>query len=469
MGHIDSESPVEQGNNLYRMVTDKIKYNARDIKLELDWFNKILKKRSSLNTDKTGGHSNVYHLEPPEFDPSIPSDYSLFIEKHGLGFDERFALVLALIPHVRPELLDIFMQKNKATQRVYTQFGGTTGKHHIGYLPTGETAMYILAGSDTEIRFSLCRLFDIDHVFYKENVLWLEEVDKGEPYLSGALTISREIIDLFTIGEIRKPNFSSEFPAKLLSTQMEWEDLVLHPNTEKHIEEIEIWLEHHNTLMNEWGMGKKLKPGYKVLFYGPPGTGKTLTATLIGKKTGKDVYKIDLSAIVSKFIGETEKNLAKIFDRAENKDWILFFDEADALFGKRTSVNDAHDKYANQEVSYLLQRIEDYAGLVILASNMKDNIDDAFTRRFQGMAHFPMPNPEQRFSLWEKGFSQASQLEEKRYLRQLADNYELSGGSIMNVVQYSSLMSLKRGTTTIYKEDLLDGIKKEYHKAKRTL
>ena len=275
MGHIDSESPVEQGNNLYRMVTDKIKYNARDIKLELDWFNKILKKRSSLNTDKTGGHSNVYHLEPPEFDPSIPSDYSLFIEKHGLGFDERFALVLALIPHVRPELLDIFMQKNKATQRVYTQFGGTTGKHHIGYLPTGETAMYILAGSDTEIRFSLCRLFDIDHVFYKENVLWLEEVDKGEPYLSGALTISREIIDLFTIGEIRKPNFSSEFPAKLLSTQMEWEDLVLHPNTEKHIEEIEIWLEHHNTLMNEWGMGKKLKPGYKVLFYGPPGTGKT--------------------------------------------------------------------------------------------------------------------------------------------------------------------------------------------------
>src|SRR5204863_2251929 len=135
---------------------------------------------------------------------------------------------------------------------------------------------------------------------------------------------------------------------------------------------------------------------------GPPGTGKTLTAGLLGKEFNKDVYRVDLSQIVSKYIGETEKNLSKIFDRAEHKDWILFFDEADALFGKRTNVQSSHDKYANQEVSYLLQRVEDYAGLLILSSNFKNNLDDAFIRRFHEVVHFPLPDARQRLILWEK-------------------------------------------------------------------
>ena len=130
-------------------------------------------------------------------------------------------------------------------------------------------------------------------------------------------------------------------------------------------------------------MRKRVKPGYRALFHGPPGTGKTLTATLLGKHTGRPVFRIDLSRVVSKYIGETEKNLSRLFDKAEHKDWILFFDEADALFGKRTEIRDAHDKYANQEVAYLLQRIESYAGLVILATNQRGNIDEAFLRRFQ--------------------------------------------------------------------------------------
>ena len=128
----------------------------------------------------------------------------------------------------------------------------------------------------------------------------------------------------------------------------------------------------------------------KILFIGAPGTGKKTLAALIGQQSGKEVYRIDVSIIVSKYIGETEKNLELVFARAENKDWILFFDEADALFGKRTNVKDAHDKYANQEVAYLLQRIEDYNGLVILSTNMKNNIDEAFTRRFQIIIRFPI-------------------------------------------------------------------------------
>ena len=136
--------------------------------------------------------------------------------------------------------------------------------------------------------------------------------------------------------------------------------------------------------------------GVIFLFYGPPGTGKTLTAGLLGNELEIDVYKVDISMVVSKYIGETEKNLELLFARAADKGWILFFDEADALFGKRTGVRDAHDKYANQEVSFLLQRIEDFNGLIILATNMKNNIDDAFIRRFNSIIRFPLPNAEER-------------------------------------------------------------------------
>jgi SpoVK/Ycf46/Vps4 family AAA+-type ATPase len=189
------------------------------------------------------------------------------------------------------------------------------------------------------------------------------------------------------------PRFSTEFPAERIDTAMDWDDLVLHPRTSKQIREIEHWVTHNDTLLREWDMGRRLKPGYRALFHGPPGTGKTLTATLLGKQTDRDVFRIDLSRMVSKYIGETEKNLSRLFDKAENKDWILFFDEADAFFGKRTDIRDAHDKYANQEAAYLLQRIETYGGLVILATNQRGNIDDAFLRRFQAAIQFPMPGP----------------------------------------------------------------------------
>jgi SpoVK/Ycf46/Vps4 family AAA+-type ATPase len=312
-------------------------------------------------------------------------------------------------------------------------------------------------------------VFDGFHKFNKENILSLEELDKAEPLLSGALNVSQEILDLFTIGESRKPNFGAEFPAKQLSTKMEWNDLVLSNHVTAQLKEIETWITHHHTLMKDWGMEKILKPGYKSLFYGPPGTGKTTTAALLGKKTRRDVYRIDLSQMVSKYIGETEKNLAKLFDRAENKEWILFFDEADALFGKRTSTRDAHDRFANQQVSYLLQRIEDYDGLVILATNLKGNIDEAFMRRFQSIIQFPMPTPEERLRIWKNGFSESVELEKTIDLDEIAEKYEISGGAIVNIIQHCSLRALGRESNLINQNDIIEGIRREYHKNRRTL
>ena len=193
-----------------------------------------------------------------------------------------------------------------------------------------------------------------------------------------------------------------------------------------------------------------------------------MTSSLLGKVTGRDVYRIDLSMVISKYIGETEKNLEKVFQKAEYKNWILFFDEADALFGKRTKISDAHDRFANQEVSYLLQRVEEYSGVVILASNLKSNLDDAFTRRFQSIIHFPMPNTGDRLLLWQKGFSDKTELESNISLDKIAREYEMSGGSIMNVVRYATLMALKNGSRVIRSDELLNGIRREFQKEGKT-
>jgi SpoVK/Ycf46/Vps4 family AAA+-type ATPase len=176
------------------------------------------------------------------------------------------------------------------------------------------------------------------------------------------------------------------------------------------------------------------------------------------------VYRIDLSMVVSKYIGETEKNLENLFAKAEAKQWILFFDEADALFGKRTNVRDAHDKYANQEVSYLLQRVEDFDGLVILATNMKNNIDDAFIRRFNAIIKFSMPDDTERAEIWKKCFPTQIQFEDNKDIPQLVKRFELSGGNITNIVQYACLKAIEQNGQTIYLQDVLNGIKREMHK-----
>ncbi len=282
--------------------------------------------------------------------------------------------------------------------------------------------------------------------------------------MSGVLALSSEYLSYFTSGVSVKPDYGINFPAKRITTSLDWNDLVLDENIMDEIAEIRDWIEHGPTLMNDWGMSKKIKPGFRTLFYGPPGTGKTLTASLLGKSAGLDVYRIDLSMVVSKFIGETEKNLANVFDQAENKNWILFFDEADALFGKRTQASSSNDRHANQEVSYLLQRVEDFPGVVILATNLKANLDDAFSRRFQSMIYFPMPGPEQRRTLWKKAFSDYTVLEDNFNLDEIANKHEMAGGAIINIVRYSSMKALKRGDNRILRKDVVEGIRKEFGK-----
>lgn len=386
------------------------------------------------------------------------------LQLNKITTEECVLLLLGLAPHIKPHFFDEILRDHLPKAGDFPQLGGVRGKQHRGFLPTGETALFLLAGEDLEKRIHIQQLFDPDHHFYKRRILWIEEPPAGEPAMSGKLVLSREYVDLLTTGKVSRPRLGINFPAQFLQTEMDWEDLVLNVQTADKLEELKNWLRHNRTLMVEMGMRKKLKPGYRALFHGPPGTGKTLTATLLGKYFDRDVYKIDLSLIVSKYIGETEKNLSNLFDRAENKDWILFFDEADALFGKRTNVRDAHDKYANQEVSYLLQRVENYNGLVILASNLKSNIDEAFLRRFQSIVHFPMPTPTERLKIWQKGFPPGLSPADPSLLQVIARRYNLTGAHIMNVIQYCCLQALAGRHARVSPELLEQGIKREFAK-----
>lgn len=442
--------------------------NARDLGRELEWFAEVLDARIKACFSTDAAAPPVLNIPPPDLGDSN-SCYARFIQHYDLPVSERLVLLLALIPHIRPQLLDLLWSTNEATGRGFTEFGGLHSSSHGGFIPTGETAAFILAGNDLAARFAVTHLFEGDHLFALHAILQLSPVAVGEPLLSGALTISREYINWFTTATERKPNFNSEFPARLIETKLEWEHLVLPSFTLDQLEEVKHWILYGDQLLQDWEMNSKLQPGFTSLFHGPPGTGKTLSACLLGKHCGCDVYKIDLSMIVSKYIGETEKNLARIFDMAEHKQWILFFDEADALFGKRTKVDDSHDRYANQEISFLLQRIEEFNGIVILASNLKANIDDAFMRRLQSVIHFPMPKPGERLRIWSNAFSPKAALEEKINLARIAEKYELAGGTIMNVVRYASLKALSRKGATILLEDLEEGIRREFQKEGRTV
>ncbi len=354
----------------------------------------------------------VLHPHKPMVEPLMPPyrywqlPIGRFIIEYNLAnppltANDARLLLIALVTHVQPDLIEHSINSVLKGESEFLLIGGSRGKNFRGFIPTGQTAVFLLGGDNWKKDLRTQELFWADHVFAAGKILWLGEVEQGEPVLSGRIILSQDYIDVLLYDKVISPHHSINFPAKMISTPKEKEQLVINKQLDEDFHHVLDWVKHKKEVAKIWQEGKK---GYRCLFHGPSGTGKTFAACILGKETGKEVYQIDLSMVVSKFIGETEKNLELIFARAENKDWILFFDEADALFGKRTNIRDAHDKYANQEASYLLQRIEDYDGLVILATNMKNNIDESFLRRFDSDLKFTLPSMVERKRIWQNSF-----------------------------------------------------------------
>lgn len=388
--------------------------------------------------------------------------------QYNMTVDEWLVFMLAMMPHVCPGGLDLFLLPDEVTGRPNTEYGGWQGTSHKGFLPTGQTALYIISGGkpdDEDARSKVLHLLGPDHWFARGNILRCEGRGEGEPFLSGRLVLSDEVVSQVVFGREYEPSCNASFPARRVTTPLEWNDLVLPYELQEELEDISMWMCRQNEIKEKWALGRLVKPGYRCLFYGPPGAGKTLTAMLLGKRNGLDVYRVDLSMITSKYIGETEKNLAKVFDRAACHNWILFFDEADSLFGRRTDTGNSNDRHANQEVAYLLQKIEDHPGTVILATNLLGNIDDAFFRRFQSSLCFPMPDEGQRLRLWDTMIPQAWGKDGARgELVRFAAGFELSGGSILNVIRSAAVKMFAAGSESLGMDLLRDSISKELKK-----
>ncbi|MGK7930714.1 MAG: ATP-binding protein [Microcystaceae cyanobacterium] len=256
--------------------------------------------------------------------------------------------------------------------------------------------------------------------------------------------------------------------AQRIELKATWDDLVLPDQITEQLRQIVAQIRFRHQVYDEWGYRRRLNRGLGVatVFAGQSGTGKTMAAEVIANDLQLNLYRIDLSAVVSKYIGETEKNLRKLFDAAEEGGCILFFDEADALFGKRSEVKDSHDRYANIEINYLLQRLESYNGLAILATNKKGSMDGAFMRRLRFIIDFPFPNREIRQQLWKKVFPPQAPVDDLDY------NYlkliQLTGGSIQNVAINASFLAAKNGNN-ITMNEVMSALKSEFMKLERPL
>ena len=443
----------------------RLNATARDLAADLHWLAAVLQRRlDAYFADPSCSPPLPGELAPPDLAAS-DSPYAQLLRQRALPPAQRLLLLLALAPQLRPQLLDVLWARNGATQRGFSEFGGLQGAASGHFIPTGETAAFLLAGDDLGERLRALRRLADAAGQRSDDLLQPLRPPPGESPLAAALRPTSALLAALAIdlagddGEI--------LPPQRVATGLEWSDLVLPPATLAQLEEIRDWLVHGDTLLVDWGLGARLRPGYTSLFHGPSGTGKTLSACLLGKLCGREVHRIDLSMVVSKYIGETEKNLARVFDLAGQRGWILFFDEADALFGQRTRVDSAHDRYANQEVSYLLQRIEDFPGVVILSSNLRGNIDDAFMRRFQSVIAFEMPQPAERYRLWTEALPARLMPDPDLDFAQLAERHEISGGTIINVIRYAALRALVRGDGRLAHEDVDAGIRRELLKEGR--
>ena len=439
---------------------------------ELDWLQQVIEAQLTAYLGAEPQACDLSHWPPPPLDADTSGGTTALaqlVRDMQLQPSERLAIALALAPHLRPQALDMLLLESSQTKRVITEFGGIADARQRGFQPSGQTLAFLLSANHPPAWEDYLRIAATDHPLMREQVLRLDHEPNSGPRIAAPLRLSEQWLHYLLSGETPRPERDSDFPAQPITSAQDWPDLVLDANVAAQVLEIRHWLQHGERLMRDYGLAHKIRPGYRALFYGPPGTGKTLSACLLGKSMGREVYRVDASMVVSKYIGETEKNLGRVFDVAQHRDWILFFDEADALFGKRTTATTSNDRHANQQTGYLLQRIEDFPGVVILATNLRSNLDEAFTRRFQAMVHFAMPGPKERLRLWQAAFSGSLELAADIDLPALAERHELAGGAIINVLRTCALAAVAAGTRTVTREMLIKGLRRELAKEHKTL
>ncbi|BDD05240.1 ATP-binding protein [Aureibacter tunicatorum] len=421
------------------------------------WLVEIIGFRLNNFSDESKSHSNIYDIRK-QFAMETNSHWDEISKSFNLTLSEQFLLSAIFFSQFEPQLfIELFSQEEL---NVYFQ------KDKQRLIPTLNlrSIIYLLSGEDYLNRAVYLNQL-AQSVLFKERILIMDENDSTS-FEDAVLAIHPAYYQYLLNGKKPKLEVSAEFPAIQLTTNKTMDDLVLKDSVKDQLDLLMDFVRHKNAMYSNESFKQKVKEGYVAMLYGPPGTGKTMSVAAMGKELGVDVYAVDLSRIVSKYIGETEKNLEKVFARLEDKDCILFFDEADALFGKRTEVKDSKDRYANQEVAYLLQKIEQFKGLVLLASNYNQNLDKAFRRRILTSIFMAPPSEKERLILWEKALPENFRYEPEGLPAYLAKEHSVTGANIANVIKLSCLRAHTLNTQQIDKKTIEYFIKLELDKEK---
>lgn len=432
--NISEKTPLHSSNGQ----AEKQNQNSTGLVSDLDYL------AETINELKAVG---IEAFNPPEL--SGYGEYEKFVHQHTIDNTGRLLLCLALAQYSHPRLFQSLVVSDNAYALIIST-------KDLFILPTAETFIGLYSAGSPEMRIKAHQYFDSHHLFYSKGIISLGETEEGASPYFGVLKINPGYRDLFLYNKYQSPRFSPEFPAHRIETPLEWEDLILGKFAESRIKEV-LLVTQHQVKLNA-NLARHQRRGYRLLLNGPSGTGKTLTAKLLGKSLNREVYRVDLSAVISKYIGETSKNMNSLFNMAEDKNWILFFDEGDALFGKRVDTSQTDDKnshYSNQDVAFLLQRIEEYSGLVIISTNLRRNMDPAFSRRFEMMVNYDELNKEQRINFWKNNLPPELEPGPGFNLSALADNFSRNTpGQIMNAIIRITNLCLARGDKELNYQEL---------------
>ena len=416
-------------------------------------------------------HSILHKEKPDENEIVFPlkpgSHYSNFLIHWEADEISRMAIGLCFAQLYKPGTLSEFLsvlENPGLRQDVGGLFKDGSGRFYL----TVRTIAFVIAGGDQE-KYGYCSsCLTRKHRLFTEGLLLTENPLSESSFLDHAVYLNDIYYSTLLHGSLPVLDGESGFPATRSKAAHTLNDVVLDEKTRSNIDEIKTFAEQMNNL---WSLpdSEMYKGNCVCIFTGEPGTGKSHCAAALGNEFGMPVYIVNTAQLVSKFIGETEKNLEKVLDRFDNKNCILFFDEAESIFSKRTDVKDAHDRYANQEQSFLLWKMTKFHGIIILATNVQDirqYFDKAFLRRFYRIINIPFPDYAERKKLWEKSLGKSFSYEEGLSNR-LAKDYQLTGGSIYNIISDGVIKALKAKTKIFTYELLEPALKSEFSKSGR--
>lgn len=430
-----------------------IKANDVALKRAAKWVDSVIERRL-LELKKHLVVEGLYEIGDMPVWPE-GSTFDTLRRQCKLSEYEMFVLALVYVGQFHPHKISVLWKDLIFYFRLDMAYSKFTKQFSV----TLKTALYLLAG-ENEVEQGFYYMNILNSRLFTDQIL-LSHEDKEVSIEQQGLRVNDEFYRQLMTGDQPKLEARTEFPAELLETHLSFDDLVLKDSVKEQLDNLMAYIKNQDKLYAQGEFSEKIKSGYVTMLYGPPGTGKTMTVAVMAKELGIDVYCIDLSRVVSKYIGETEKNLEKVFQRLESKRCILLFDEADALFGKRSEVKAANDRYANQEVAYLLQRIEKYPGLVILTSNYNQNLDKAFKRRILTSIYMPAPSADERRLLWKKKIPDNYILQPASLIEDLAKDHLLTGANIANVVKLACIKAHQEQNGNVLNKKIFEPIIKE--------